>query len=39
MIERIELLIEGGVRFLGDGDEGVDDDSFNFFFEGGMILS
>ena len=36
--ERTELLTEGGVSPLGDGDEGADDDSFNFLFEGGMTL-
>ena len=32
------LLTEGGVSPLGEGDEGADDDSFNFLFEGGMTL-
>ena len=36
--ERTELLTEGGVSPFGDGDEGADDDSFNFLFEGGMTL-
>ena len=36
--ERTELLIEGGVSPLGDGEEGADDESFNFLFEGGMTL-
>lgn len=37
-MERIELLIDGGVSFFGDGEEGVDEDNFNFFFEGGISL-
>jgi len=36
--ESTELLTEGGVSPFGDGDEGADDDSFNFLFEGGMTL-
>ena len=36
--ERTELLIEGGVSPLGDGEDGADDVSFNFRFEGGMTL-
>ena len=36
--ERTELLIDGGVWLWGDGEEGADDVSFNFLFEGGMSL-
>ena len=37
-VERTELLTEGGVSPLGDGEEGADEDNFNFFFEGGITL-
>ena len=32
------LLLDVGVIPLGDGDDGADDECFNFFFEGGISL-
>ena len=36
--ERAELLTEGGVSPLGDGEDGADEVNFNFRLEGGMTL-
>ena len=38
MTEREELLTEGGVSPLGDGEEGADEVNFNFRLDGGMTL-
>lgn len=37
-MERTELLTDGGVSPFGDGEEGADEDNFNFLFEGGISL-
>lgn len=37
-VERTELLTDGGVSPFGDGEEGADEDNFNFLFEGGISL-